>query len=129
MRRFALLLMSSYVLVLIAYAQMTDPEAELGVRTPLPWKMTTLQDSLAKVVSIIRKNHNHKLRTKQWYREEESHNNHETPRRQTKQDNQLSSPSRLRLAQLQPSTRYQPTDLSFTSEPSLGLRPDPPSCN
>ena len=33
-------------------------------------------------MSLIRKYHNHKLQTNLWYREEESHNNHETPERQ-----------------------------------------------
>ena len=46
----------------------------------------------AKIVSMVRKYHNHKLQTNPWHREEEPHNNHETPRRQTKQSNQLSLP-------------------------------------
>ena len=41
---------------------------------------------------MIRKYHNHKLQTNPWHREEEPHNNHETPGRQTKQSNQLSLP-------------------------------------
>ena len=41
---------------------------------------------------MIRKYHNHKLQKNPWYREEEPHNNHETPGRQTKQSNQLSLP-------------------------------------
>ena len=41
---------------------------------------------------MIRKYHNHKLQINPWHREEEPHNNHETPRRQTKQSNQLSLP-------------------------------------
>ena len=41
-------------------------------------------------MSIIRQYHKHKMQTKPWYREEEPHNNHETPGRQTKQSNQLS---------------------------------------
>ena len=41
---------------------------------------------------MIRKDHNHKLQTTPWHREEEPHNNHETPGRQTKQSNQLSLP-------------------------------------
>ena len=36
--------------------------------------------------------HNHKLLINPWHREEEPHNNHETPGRQTKQSNQLSLP-------------------------------------
>ena len=43
-----------------------------------------------KIVSMIRKYHNHKLQTNPWHPEEETHNNHETPGRQTKQSNQLS---------------------------------------
>ena len=34
---------------------------------------------------MIRKFHNHKVQTNPWHREEEQHNNHETPGRQTKQ--------------------------------------------
>ena len=41
---------------------------------------------------MIRKYHNHKLQTNPWESEEEPHNNHETPGRQTKQSNQLSLP-------------------------------------
>ena len=32
-----------------------------------------------KIVSMIRKYHNHKLQKNPWHREEEPHNNHETP--------------------------------------------------
>ena len=39
---------------------------------------------------MIRKYHNHKPKTNPWHREEEPHNHHETPERQTKQSNQLS---------------------------------------
>ena len=39
---------------------------------------------------MIRKYHNNKLQTNQWYREEEPHNNPETPGRQTKQSNHFS---------------------------------------
>ena len=41
---------------------------------------------------MIRKYHNHKLQKNPWHREEELHNNYETPERQTKQSNQLSFP-------------------------------------
>ena len=41
---------------------------------------------------MIRKYHNYMLQTYPWYREDEPHNNHETPGRQTKQSNQLSLP-------------------------------------
>ena len=45
-----------------------------------------------KIVSMIRKYHNHKLQTTPWHREEEPLNHHETPGRQIKQSNQLSLP-------------------------------------
>ena len=41
---------------------------------------------------MIRKYHYHKLQTSTWHGEEEPHNNHETPIRQTKQSNLLSLP-------------------------------------
>ena len=41
---------------------------------------------------MIRKYHNHKLQKNPWHREEEPHNNHETPGRRTKESNQLSLP-------------------------------------
>ena len=44
---------------------------------------------IKKNVRIIRKYHNHKLQTNRWYCEEESHNNRETPGRQTKQSSQF----------------------------------------
>ena len=44
---------------------------------------------LSKIVSIIRKQHNYKPKTNLWHREEEPHNHHETPGRQTKQSNQF----------------------------------------
>ena len=44
---------------------------------------------ISEIVSMIKKYHNHKLQTNPWQREEEPHNNHETPGRQTKQSNQV----------------------------------------
>ena len=41
---------------------------------------------------MIRKYHNHKLQTNSWHREEEPHNSHETPGRQTKQSIQHTLP-------------------------------------
>ena len=43
------------------------------------------------IVGMIRKYHNHKLQTNLRHREEEPHNNHKTPRRQTKQSKASSS--------------------------------------
>ena len=48
--------------------------------------------SIQKIVSMIRKYHNHKLQTTPWHREEEPLNHHKTPGRQIKQRNQLSLP-------------------------------------
>ena len=45
---------------------------------------------LSKIVSMIRKYHNHKPKTNPWHREEKPHNHHETSGRETKQSNQLS---------------------------------------
>ena len=42
------------------------------------------------VERMIRKYHNHKLKTNPWHREGEPHNNHETLGRQTNKSNQLS---------------------------------------
>ena len=41
---------------------------------------------------MIRKYRNYKLQTHSWHREEEPQNNHETPERQTQQNNQVSLP-------------------------------------
>ena len=46
---------------------------------------------------MIKKYHNHKLQINLWHRQEEQHNNHETPLRQTKQSNQLSLPRKAKL--------------------------------
>ena len=43
-----------------------------------------------RIVSMIRKYHNHKPQTTPWHREEEPLHHHETPGRQIKQSNQLS---------------------------------------
>ena len=58
---------------------------------------TAVQDKTtwaSKIVSMIRKYHNHKLQINPWHREEEQNDNHKTPGRQAKQT-ALSSPSRL----------------------------------
>ena len=60
--------------------------------------LTQIMDSFScspfTIVSMIRKCHNHKLQTNLWHHEEEPHNNHKTPGRQTKQSNLLSLPHR-----------------------------------
>ena len=57
--------------------------------------------------------HNHKLQTNHWHREEEPHNNHDTPGRQTKQSNQLSLPhqddSKTRMDTKQRTTKHRTT--------------------
>ena len=57
----------------------------LAILVQILWKIT-------KIVSMIRKYHNHKPQTTPWHREEEPLNHHETPGRQIKQSNQLSLP-------------------------------------
>ena len=57
----------------------------------------TLSFFFPKIVSMIRKYHNHKPKTNPWHREEEPHNHHETPGRQTKQSNQLSLQTQIVL--------------------------------
>ena len=52
----------------------------------------SLRPQWEKIVSMIKKYHNHKLQTNPWHREEEQHYNHETSGRQTKQSSQLSLP-------------------------------------
>ena len=47
------------------------------------WIQIRLQ-VLSKIVSMIRKYHNHKPKTNPWHHEEEPHNHHESPGRQTK---------------------------------------------
>ena len=61
------------------------------VQAQTVWIQIRLQ-VLSKKVSMIRKYHNHKPKTNPWHREEEPHNHHETPGRQTKKSNQLSLP-------------------------------------
>ena len=48
---------------------------------------------------MIRKYHNHKLQTNPWHREDEPHNNHEPPGRQTKRSNQLCVPRQSNVKQ------------------------------
>ena len=57
--------------------------------------------SKKKIVSMIRKYHNHKLQTNPWHREEEPHSNHETPGRQTKQKKTKNCFSRLIITLMQ----------------------------
>ena len=54
------------------------------------WDLVLCQAS--KIVSMIRKKHNHKPQTNPWHHDEEPHNHQERPGRQTKQNNQLSLP-------------------------------------
>ena len=56
------------------------------------FKLIISDRALLKIVSMIRKYHNHKPQTTPWHREEEPLNHHETPGRQIKQNNQLSLP-------------------------------------
>ena len=56
-----------------------------------PQNPTTRENWPTKIVSEYdQEKQNHKLQINPWHREEEPHNNHETPGRHTKQSNQLS---------------------------------------
>ena len=50
---------------------------------------------------MTRKYHNHKLQTNPRHREEEQHNNHETPGRQTKQSTSPTPPPTKMIAKLE----------------------------
>ena len=72
----------------------------------------------SKIVSMIRKYHNHKPKTNPWHREEEPHNHHETPGRQTKQSKQpalSSDPGRVDISSFRSTIRL------FANRPSIGL--------
>ena len=58
---------------------------ELGIR--IEDAECNLVGEMLKIVSMIRKYHNHKPQTTLWHREEEPLNHHETPGRQIKQSN------------------------------------------
>ena len=64
---------------------------ELPLCVPIAFVFLTNEFfTIKKIVSMIRKYHNHKLQTTPWHREEEPLHHHETPGRQIKQSNQLS---------------------------------------
>ena len=69
---------------------------------------------------MIKKYHNHKLQTNPWHREEEPHNNHETPGRQTKQNNHLSFP-RGDDCKTRIDTKLRTTEHEQIQNPTLGL--------
>ena len=71
------------------YSKMVEHVDTLKANPKLAVKV---QLYLSKIVSMIRKYHNHKLQTTPWHCEEEPLNHHETPGRQIKQSNQLSLP-------------------------------------
>ena len=56
---------------------------------------------------MIRKYQNHKLQTNPWQREEEPHNNHKTPGRQTKQSSQLSFPIKMIANYIECTTKHR----------------------
>ena len=55
-------------------------------------EVSSMVEKDAKIVSMIRKYHNHKPQATPLHRKEEPLNHHETPGRQIKQGNQLSLP-------------------------------------
>ena len=73
---------------------------------------------------MIREYHNHKLQTNPWHREEEQHNNHETPGRQTMQGNQLSLFSIKMIEKLECTIYKCSVDISSYSGPSGILASD-----
>ena len=77
------------------------------------------QANTTKIVSMIRKLHNHKLQTNPWHHEEEPHNNHKTLGRQTKKNNQNSLPHLLALYALSISLSHFFSTLSFSTLSSL----------
>ena len=68
---------------------------------------------------MIRKYHNHKLQTNPWHREEELHNNLETPGRQTKQSNQLSLPIEM-IAKLEWTQSIAQQNIEQLQNPTMG---------
>ena len=69
---------------------------------------------------MIRKYHNHKLQTSSWHREEEPHNHHETPARQTKQSNQLSLPHQDDC-RLERTSSYVQQNIEQLQTPTIGV--------
>ena len=63
----------------------------LCIRLPPSWKQWSILPYI-KIVSMIRKYHNHKPQTTPWHRKEEPLNHYKTPGTQIKQSNQLSLP-------------------------------------
>ena len=68
---------------------------------------------------MIRKYYNHKLQKSLWHREEEPHNNHETPRRQTKQSKQLSHPE-MNIAKLEWTQSNTEQNIEQLQNPTMG---------
>ena len=69
---------------------------------------------------MIRRYHNHKLQTNPWHREEEPHNNHETPGRQTKKSNQLSHPMEM-IAKLEWTQSNVQQNIEQLQTPTMGV--------
>ena len=69
---------------------------------------------------MIRKYHNHKLQTKPWHREEEPHNNHETPGKQTQQSNQLSRPIEM-ITKLEWTQSNAQPNIEQLQNPTMGV--------
>ena len=65
-------------------------------------------------MSMIRNYHNHKLR------EEEPHNNHKTPGRQTKQSNKLSLPIKM-IAKLEGTYSNVQQNIEQLQTPTMGV--------
>ena len=70
---------------------MAQNSKTVNVHHKVTHKLVWNLENGSQIVSMIRKYHNHKLQTYTWHREEEPQNNHETPGRQIKQSNQVST--------------------------------------
>ena len=82
----ALLNLSSWYLVMVERLFLELPRGCLQfviVVFPDHTHLLFLTTLILKIVRMIRKYHNHKLQTNPWHREEEPHNHHKTPGRQT----------------------------------------------
>ena len=69
---------------------------------------------------MIRKCHNHKLQINSWHREEEPHNNHETPGGPSKQSNQLSFPIKM-IAKLEGTSSNVQHNIEQLQTPTMGV--------
>ena len=73
-----------------------------------------------KIVSMIKKYHNHKSLTNPWHRVEEPHNNHESPGRQTKQATSSLFPIKM-IAKLELTQSNAQQNIEHLQNPTMGV--------